>query len=159
MTFQEFFDISESLDYTPSDIKKTITNRPTEVDISYEFSVDSLNYDVVFSIKKDTKSVSFMFSITNEGYENPMSILNTGSSHKVFGAVANIFKKFLMEYVRQIKDISFTANKKDSSRVKLYDRFVGSNFIKTNFDVDIDDRDAIRIYILTPKINANNNNL
>jgi hypothetical protein len=58
-----------------------------------------------------------------------------------------------------VKDVYFIANKNDKNRARLYDRFVTTGFIKNNFDVDIDDRDAIRKYILTPKINANDNNL
>ena len=78
---------------------------------------------------------------------------------KIFGSVANIFKQFITHHIRSIKEVYFTANKKDPSRVRLYDRFIHTGFIKTNFDVDIDERELIKKYILTPKINANDNNL
>jgi len=162
MKFKEFFYL-EAFDYVPENINKTLKDRGKEVDISYEFSIGRLTYDVVFSIQKDTKSTSFLFSNTNEEYEeHPMSILNTGekgASQKVFGAVINIFNQFITQYIRYVKDVYFIANKNDKNRARLYDRFVTTGFIKNNFDVDIDDRDAIRKYILTPKINANDNNL
>ena len=64
MKFKEFFYL-EAFDYVPENINKTLKDRGKEVDISYEFSIGRLTYDVVFSIKKDTKSTSFLFSNTN----------------------------------------------------------------------------------------------
>ena len=97
--------------------------------------------------------MSKIFAIIGDEFENPLSIVGVGSSHKVFGAVANIFKRFTEEYRGEYKHIKFSAAKKDTSRVRLYDRFMKNSFVSDNFDVDIDDRDMIKFYLLTPKSN------
>lgn len=161
MQFKDFFYLQESFDYIPENINKTIKDRGNEVDVSYTFDIGKYSYDVVFSINKQTKSANFLFAITNEEFDNPIGVLSLepGMGQKIFGSVANIFKQFITHHIRSIKEVYFTANKKDPSRVRLYDRFIHTGFIKTNFDVDIDERELIKKYILTPKINANDNNL
>ena len=159
MSFKSFFYVSESFDYTPEDIKKSERNKGHETDIEYGFYIDGYEYSVLVTIDNATKIASFIFAIIGDEFENPLSIVGVGSSHKVFGAVANIFKRFTEEYRGEYKHIKFSAAKKDTSRVRLYDRFMKNSFVVDNFDVDIDERDMIKFYLLTPKSNDDTKNL
>ena len=153
-TFKNFF--NESFDYIPDNIEKKVYDKFDSLNVEYSFKIEEKEYQVDFILNKKTKEVKFSFALISFDDGNPLGITNTGDSHLVFGAVANIFKKFVEDYSNQYNKIIFIGSKKDKNRTRLYDRWVKNSWLTSNFDVDIEDDFDIKYYILTKKYDDSN---
>jgi hypothetical protein len=141
----------EMFDYVPEDIKKAVIDKGAYLNVEYSFIINEKEYQVDFMIQKQAKSVKFSFALISETDENPLGITGTGDSHLVFGAVANIFKRFVDEYSNRFNKITFIGSKKDKNRTRLYDRFCKTSWMKSNFDIDIEDDNDVKYYTLIKK--------
>ena len=148
--FEKFISIEESFDYVPENIEKNVFNKADHLNIEDTFDINEKTYQVDIRIYND-KTAKFLFALISGDDFNPLGITQTGDSHLVFGAVANIFKRFVSEYSDKFKKIIFIGSKKDKNRTRLYDRFVKNSWILSNFDVDIEDDFDVKYYILSKK--------
>lgn len=126
ITFTEYL-IGESLDSPLSYSWKRQTEKKWEA----EFTIDKQKMVVYFNIYPSIGSAEVLFY--DENAMNPdeahkmFSLTGGGNSIKIFATIAAIVKDFLGKQRRNDDwdTFSFSADLRDRSRLKLYDRFAG----------------------------------
>ena len=99
-----------------------------EKNYDFLFNVAGLEYRVVIDIDGEDESiiqVSFYTKDGNSDHEKAEISFSNGNEIKIFSTVLKIIKDYLKDN-SYINGITFTANIKEPSRVKLYDRMIKS---------------------------------
>lgn len=92
------------------------------------FAIDDKQYTVTFdppeTLDDPTEPVYVSFELTHaaSGRQGELNISNTGDEYEVFGTVLAIIREYMGRYSPAA--ISFSAETKEPSRIKLYDRMV-----------------------------------
>jgi len=138
-----------TFDFDPGLVGETLD---TDVDVEFEevfgsqttkFQIDDIQYDMIFKVFGTNKPGEKIFEVTFGPTNLPpnkssFDILgDTKNSLKVFGAVANVLKK----WIEKENPYAFFFSAFEPSRIRLYDRF--AKMIEQNLNYNFD-----------PKLNA-----
>ena len=98
----------------------------TERNNDFIFNINGIEYRVVIDIDDEDETimqVSFYIKDKDLGFEKATISFSGGNELKVFSTVLQIIKDYLKDNTG-ITGIAFTADIKEPSRIKLYDRMI-----------------------------------
>ena len=110
---------------TPTQSKIELVPRAPAIE-RYNFTTKAGTKYIIYIYKMKTENGIYGISVTFDDTENdkPYALTGTGDSIKVFATVKNVLLNYLSKHPN-IKFVTFSAKRSESTRVKLYNYIAG----------------------------------